>query len=250
MTALSGKSARGRPGRAWVRHVTAVTAAIVLNGALVLFLVTWRARAGQAPAAPITAMPVRVVDAELEHADPIEPEPIERIVLAGPIQELPLPAIPAPRLPAAASQMDAPAVLEMPVGPSYSTDVPVYVSESPQPAVGAVSPGGVAPSGATPGAKAHGIATSRGPVMIRPPNLSDYYPRRARMRGTTGKTTLRLTIDAGGKVLGVEVVTSTPEGVFETAGRRVGRSLAFQPALRDNRPVRAVVRLNLVWRLE
>jgi TonB family protein len=86
--------------------------------------------------------------------------------------------------------------------------------------------------------------------MIKPPNLSDYYPRRARMREITGRTQVRLTLDADGKVVRVEVLSSTPEGVFEVAARRVGRSLRFQPALRNNRPVATAVVLNLVWRLE
>jgi len=87
-------------------------------------------------------------------------------------------------------------------------------------------------------------------VLLRPPDLAEYYPRRARMRGTTGSTRLRLTVDADGRVADVEVLDATPTGVFEHAARRVGRSLSFRPALRNGRPVPARVTLRLVWRLE
>jgi protein TonB len=87
-------------------------------------------------------------------------------------------------------------------------------------------------------------------VLIEPPDLAAYYPRRARMQGVAGTTRIRLTLAADGRVTEVEVLDSTPPGVFEMAARRVGEALQFRPAVRDGRPVAARVSLNLVWRLE
>ena len=70
------------------------------------------------------------------------------------------------------------------------------------------------------------------------------------MRGTTGRTAIRIIIDADGKVTSVETLSSSPRGVFENAARRVGMSLRFHPALRNGRPVGARVSLNIVWNLE
>ena len=131
--------------------------------------------------------------------------------------------------------------------------MPLYTPAVIEPAAGGRGPLDVRPAARPTKPAGRAVAkpgTSRGPLMIQPPNLSDYYPRRARLREITGKSTIRLTIDARGKVTLAEVLASTPEGVFETAARRVGRSLHFQPALRNNRPVAATVLLNLLWRLE
>jgi len=249
MTALA-KTLRRWAGAAWARHGAALATALVLNGALVYFLVAWRSRERHAGPTPVRAVPLRVVETEPRRADLAEPEPAEAVVVEPP-EAPPLPVPPVPQMPATLV-LEAPAPLEVPLSASPATDVPLYVSKALDPVLGAPAPVRVRPPApaAAPGARPQRVGSSRGPVMVKPPNLSDYYPRRARMRGVTGKTQVRLTLDADGKVAQVAVLSSTPEGVFDTAARRVGRSLRFQPALRENRPVATSVVLNLVWRLE
>jgi TonB family protein len=87
-------------------------------------------------------------------------------------------------------------------------------------------------------------------VLLRPPDLADYYPRRARLSGTTGRSTVRVTVDERGAVTGVAVVDSTPPGVFDHAATRVARTLRFRPALRDGRPTRSAVSIDMIWRME
>ena len=95
-----------------------------------------------------------------------------------------------------------------------------------------------------------GGVTTHGPVLIRPPDLSVYYPYGARVKGVVGETRVRLTIAETGRVVGVEVLRSVPARVFEAAARRACQRLRFRPATRNGKPTRAVKELALVWRLE
>jgi len=238
--------------RAMFRHAGAVGLALALNLALVLFMVTWLERSEAARPTATLAVPIQV--------RPIEPEEME--IAEGPAVDQVAPTPPAPRHPplpepevlevtAPDLAMPEPAPLAMETAqvataaslavPAYeAAAVPVAPPAPPQP------PGGGQAETAEPVV----VRPSRGPVLLRPPDLSDYYPRRAQMRGTTGATRLRLTVDSGGRVAEVEVLDATPTGVFEHAARRVGRALTFRPALRNGRPVPARVTLRLVWRLE
>ena len=249
MTAKADRPRRPVRSRAWCRHGTAVIATLALNGALVFFLITWTRRTRAARPAPIRAVPVEVVDVEPQDADLADAEAAREPPLAEPPIEWPLPALPQPQVPAAELPLDAPLPMEIPA--ADFTGVPLYVAEAARPSSispAAVEPPRPAPKVAGPTTPRAGI--SRGAVMIQPPDLSDYYPRRALLRGITGRTTLQLTIDETGRVTDMQVVESAPAGVFDHAAGRVGRSLRFRPALRNNRPVRATVSLDLIWRLE
>ena len=238
--------------RGLFRHAGAVVLALALNLALVLFMVTWLARSEAARPSETLAVPLEV--------RPIEPEEME--LAEGPAVDQAVPVPPIPRQPplpepevlevtAPDLSMPEPAPLALetaPVATAFSLAVPAYeamAEPASPPAPPQPSGGGEAKE-----AKPALVRPSRGPVLIRPPDLSAYYPRRARMRGTTGSTHLRLTLDSDGRVTAVEVLASSPAGVFEHAAGRVGRSLSFQPALRQGRPVPARVTLRLVWRLE
>jgi len=95
-----------------------------------------------------------------------------------------------------------------------------------------------------------GRGLNQGPVMITPPNLKMFYPRRAQRKGIEGTTRFRLIIDSSGKVTEVEILDSRPENIFEEAARRLARSLRFRPALREERPVPCRVQTRIDWKLE
>jgi TonB family protein len=160
-----------------------------------------------------------------------------------------MPVMPAPML-----SLDTPAPPSINTRTVSQASMPVFAASAP-PQI-AAAPVKVRPAPAIPVRvkKPDGggtrIGTSRGPMVIKPPNLADYYPRRARMRGITGKSSIRLSIDDNGRVTNVEISSSWPEGTFETAAGRVGKSLRFRPAIRDGRPVATKISLNLVWNLE
>jgi len=231
------------PAKRWTRHSAAVLATLVLNVLLVGFLVAWMGRSRRGRPAPLWVVPVEVVETapeEMDVADETRPD-----VAAVPLP--PEPVLPAPPLPER-SAMDPPPSAALPLifdaVRTPSLQVPPYSVEVPEPA----APARPALQ-AKPGPRRQ-VGTSRGPVLVEPPNLADYYPRRARMQGVTGRTGVRLIVGADGRVTDVEILSSTPPGIFENAAQRVGRSLQFQPALRSGRPAAAAVSLNLIWRIE
>jgi TonB family protein len=217
----------------------AAVAAVVLNGGLVFFLAAWTSRAGGVPPRPLQAVPLELVAVEAEGVEITSGEAVEVEDLAEPAAETELPAPPELELSASQLELAAPAGASVyPPGDDLLTGVsstlPPY-AVSGQLASDALAPG----SGA-----------DLGPVLISPPDLSHYYPRRALRLGTTGRTTVRLAVGADGRVGKVEVLNSTPAGVFEHAARRVGRALRFRPAVRGGRKVPASVSLNLIWKVE
>lgn len=63
------------------------------------------------------------------------------------------------------------------------------------------------------------------------------YPTEARAKGQTGFVTLRVLVSEEGTVNDVQVVQSTPQGVFERAAREAVRRWRFTPALSKGRAV-------------
>ena len=238
--------------RQGLRHLGAVAVALAVNGALVLFMVTWLQGSQSARLAPIRAVPMQVRAIEPEEME-IEEGPADPDQATAPTPvEPPLPEPETLEVAALDVSMPDPAPLAMEslqsVPTATSLAVPAYEGVAPP----APPPAPPRPPGGTAKARAPvrgPVRVSRGPMLVRPPDLSEYYPRRARMRGTTGSTQIHLTVDVAGKVTAVEVQASSPSGVFEQAARRVGQSLSFRPALRLGRPVPARVTLRLVWRL-
>lgn len=88
------------------------------------------------------------------------------------------------------------------------------------------------------------------PRLLHPPDLARHYPLAAKRLGVTGRTVLRLDIDARGSVQGLEVLKSEPAGVFERAAEGAAKRLRYRPAIAGGRPRGAKVRVELVWHLE
>ena len=91
---------------------------------------------------------------------------------------------------------------------------------------------------------------NHGPLLIEPPDLAAYYPYSARQRGITGVSVVRVSVSAEGAVTAVELLESSPEGVFDDAARRLGRSLRFRPAHLNGKPAAVRTRVKLNWRLD
>ena len=85
-----------------------------------------------------------------------------------------------------------------------------------QPAVSAVTP--ISPKE---------VAVASGPQREMIPPLANYYPRRAISRRLTGRTVVRVHVAANGKVQDVQVVSSTPPGVFEAAAQKAARKIRY-----------------------
>ena len=236
------------PAKRWTRHSAAVLATLMLNVLLVAFLVAWMGQSRGERPTPLWAVPVEVTDAAPEEMDQADEAPQD---VAADVPAPPEPTLPVPPLPERPSVDPSPSaalpvIFEAVRAPSL--DVPPYSVQVAESAPHAPAPvPGMPKAGPTPQRK---VGASRGPILVQPPNLEDYYPHRARMRQVTGKTSVRLTVGADGRTTDVQILNSTPPGVFENAARRVGRSLQFRPALRNDRPAAAAVSLNLIWRLE
>jgi protein TonB len=67
------------------------------------------------------------------------------------------------------------------------------------------------------------------------------YPQAAHAARVGGFVTLRVTIDAGGRVVEASVVDAAPEGVFEQVAQQKMAETAFFPAQRNGRSVRCRV---------
>jgi len=248
MRAAAIRGTRDAPVKRWTRHSAAVVATLALNALLVAFLIAWMGRSRGDRPTPLWAVPVEVTDAAPAEMDLVDEAPPD---VAADVPEPPEPALPVPPLPETASvDLSSPAAVPLvfDVVRAPSLEVPPYSVEEAAAAPPVPAPARPAPK-AEPAGKRE-VGTTRGPILVEPPNLADYYPRRARMRGVTGKTGVRLTIGADGRVRDVQILSSEPPGVFENAARRVGQSLQFRPALREDRPTAAAVSFNLIWRLQ
>jgi len=75
------------------------------------------------------------------------------------------------------------------------------------------------------------------------------YPFRARRLSIEGRVTVRLLVDAGGKIASFDIVTADPEGVFEQTVSKTVPNWRFEPALKDGRPVETWVTMDIVFQL-
>lgn len=211
------------------------------------------------------------------------PETIQLVITDPPPQECPAPqAAEPPRhieelSPPPATQKTKPKVLKPPKKPfsiAKAEEIPVREPErieesapqtdrDPEPentetAPADSSPGGARyPSVASASAVGGETSTSAGPFeskigAIGGPQflrrLLPQYPRLARRLGVEGTVTLRLAIDASGKLTGVEVIQSAGHGFDEEALRAVQQS-SFSPAVREGRPIACLALLQVRFQL-
>jgi len=241
-------------GRPWLRHGVAVLASLAVNLALALALA--QMTGPRASDVLVAIAPAPVTLAPREDARPALQTPAARAPAAlAPARAAAEPALPEPVRAPALPELDLPA-LEAPGGSSGLdlarsgawTAVPAYRASS-APTAGAPGAG----AEALPGDGLSGPAAGpvgRRPELTAPPDLSGFYPLNARRRGTTGRSVVRVAVDARGRVTGVDLVSSRPAGVFDAAAVRAARTLLFRPAVRDGRPVPGTTRVTLLWEIE
>ena len=183
-----------------------------------------------------------IIEETIENHTEIKPDPFD------------LPAPAAPPISITAVALNSPAAT-LPVFASPVSEFPQFVAVAPEtpviipPAVQTATATSDSPSTNTDKIVRPQKGINQGPIMIKPPNLKDFYPTRLRRSGTEGQTRFRLTISNHGRVTGVEILSSTPAGKFEKAARRLAKSLRFRPALRDGKPVTCRVQTKIDWKL-
>jgi protein TonB len=86
------------------------------------------------------------------------------------------------------------------------------------------------------------------PRPTRP--IQPQYAEAARSRGQHGSVVLQLKIDEFGVVREIEVLESSPPGVFDQSSVEAFRAADFHPAQRGGRAVRALVRIRVTYELD
>lgn len=86
------------------------------------------------------------------------------------------------------------------------------------------------------------------PRPVKP--IQPQYPEPARIEGIQGNVVIQIRIDQYGVVQDIEVVESTPPGVFDQSSLEAFRHARFHPAQREGRPVRALVKIRVTFELD
>jgi protein TonB len=188
----------------------AIVAALAIEGALIASVISMHVPAPmQAHVAPV--MQMRLVEAVTPPPPPPPPPVVKKIVRRQ-------------------SELPAPKPIARPVAPAQrhvATPAVVPVPAVPAPVAAQVAPSGpqVAPSvpgPAAPVASGNTTATPAAPAdiaIVCPVQARPEMPARAIAEGIAGAVTARATIK-GGKVISVDIVKSTPPGIFDASVRR------------------------------
>lgn len=227
---------RARTPRAWW---VAVGTAIVVNLSIVVGLSQVSRLHSPAIAPPLAVRSLRQVD----EPEPPPPPPETPRESRDELVEDTIPiALPSLDLPATtASDLTLPQIASLDDPLTLPLSVPPFVPLGP--------PGD--------GLDAPPTAGGGGPLAFDTPaqregafDLDRFYPRTARLRGITGSSRLRLTISAEGRITAVEVLDSTPPGVFEHAAERLARTLRYRPATAAGKPVASELETSIQWTIK
>ncbi len=197
------------------------------------------------PAAPATPHPVRVSTVRARLAPPAPPETPPAPVDPGPapaiIDIAPVPPAPSEPL---ASRPDR--SLRVPVAARLSTLRPLGPPRA-VPALGDL-PVPAAPLASSSAADQPRAVAATPPIPLEPLDPARFYPPLLRRRGVTGRTRLRVRVDARGRAEPAEILASTRG--FDAAAERMVRAMRFIPATRAGEAVAGMRILTVVWRLE
>ncbi|MHC5068607.1 MAG: energy transducer TonB [Planctomycetota bacterium] len=165
------------------------------------------------------------------------------------VEPLPPPPVQVPQ--AATSAQSAPSSPAMPAMPALTLPIPDAAPLLPQ---GPLQSDADLPLGSL----AHPVVVVAPEVTrARParrlftPDLRHHYPRRAAARGISGTTLATLVIDDQGAVVTVNIISSTPPGVFDHAAQRALQAVRYQPACdAAGKPIASERQETLRWQLD
>jgi periplasmic protein TonB len=209
----------------------AVTIAIAINLAVVVGLSQVSQLHAPALTPPLAVHTLR----QLDQPPPPPPE-TPREIPDTPSDEVMTLALPTLDLPAIAptAALTLPAIGSLDPQLDLPLSVPAFAVAAPEPALATTGGTGL-PAFDTPAERISSL------------DLSRYYPRSARLRGVTGSTVVRITIDAQGRVTDATVLSSSPAGVFDEAAKRVARECRYRPATAAGVPVASVQDTPISW---
>lgn len=183
-------------------------------------------RVTQVPVPPPPLVPV-----------PVASEPAA--ALATPVAQVPLPALELPSLPNETAAITVPAISTTQAWNALPLVMPSVTVAGP------LTDGGVPPATSD-----TALGFDQPPQRLTDLDLARFYPRTARLRGTTGQSVLRLSIATDGSVSAATVVRSTPAGLFDRAAEELGMAQRFLPARLGERTVPALITMTINWTLE
>ncbi len=202
------------------------------------------------PVAVSDAMPAPAVEAE----QPIKPELPEPVVVPEPEPVAETIPEPVPITVEADLPDPEPAPVEVAPAPPVARPLPSPPASVPS----AVSPSATAAKESQrslveiPAAVDLAYYSAR-EVDVLPRALRDIrpdYPTEADRRRLSGSVKLQIKLEADGRVSDIEVVKSTPEGMFDESALAAFRQARFSPAQRNGRPVRALIMIEVKYDYE
>lgn len=153
--------------------------------------------------------------------------------------------------------------------PSPPVDMSAAPPSAPAPASAAARPADVAPAAGSPpqtalparpaapesarsgsGAGSSGAVERAGPSIAGISNPAPSYPMTSRMRGEEGTVVLEIAVSATGTVTSVRVVESSGHPRLDRAAAEAVRHWRFAPARIGDRPIDAVIRHPVIFRLD
>ena len=207
---------RARPWRSGSRIAGIVVVAALANVGLVLALALLAQRPPVNAPPPMIRPPVK----ELSIVPPPPPTTSQQQVAPSPPMPTVLVAQPEIALPPIELPLSAPTQPTM--AQMVHEPIPEAISEPvPVPAVAATAVAKQAPVVVEPS------TVAAGPRRELLPPLAKYYPRRAINRRLNGQTVVRVLVQADGSVSDVEILTSTPPGVFDSAAMKAARRIRY-----------------------
>jgi protein TonB len=81
------------------------------------------------------------------------------------------------------------------------------------------------------------------------PDVSQYYPDSERRAGHEGRTTIKVCIDAAGKVQSADVTQTSNFAPLDDAAQKVAKAMKFKPATSEGKPVATCVSLPVKFEL-
>lgn len=226
---------RARTPRAWW---IATGTAVAVNLGIVVALSQVSRLHAPAPEAPLAVRTLRKAP-EPDPPQPPETPPESAADAAAEAVPVALPSLDLPAVPSSGLALPQVASLDMPL--VLPLAVPAFAALGPP--VDAAAMPAAAGTGAPP---AFDSPAQREGTF----DLDRFYPRAARLRNVTGSTSIRLAISAEGRVTAVEVLESTPPGVFEQAAERLARTLRFRPATAGGKPVASQQDTTITWTMK
>jgi protein TonB len=187
----------------------AILAALAIEGALIVAVTSVHVPA-PTPAHVPPVMQMRFVKAVTPPPPPPPPPVIKKVVK----QQSEVPAPKPVARPAAPVQRQ---VARPPVAPVPVAAAPVATQDAPS--TSQAAPAAPGPSTAGSGNTANAAAAPADIAIVCPVQAKPEMPPRALAEGISGEVTARATI-RGGKVVRVDIVKSTPPGVFDGSVRR------------------------------